>query len=128
MTTSIRLLPSPIVGRRFSLQREQEDAVAHARRLGVARRLERDTPAVVRDHGIRRLVAFVVAPAGQADEVAAVGLQRQLPDVDEAGVLSLRAALLPTRLDQRPFPVGRDAFDLVVLVWKLAIRRDRSRP
>jgi len=67
-----------------SLQREQEDAVAHARRLGVARRLERDPPAVVRDHGIRRLVAFVVAPAGQAGEVAAVGLQRQLPDVDEA--------------------------------------------
>src|SRR2546421_11209672 len=107
MTTSIvALLSSPIVGRRFSLQREQEDPAAHARRLVVARRLERDTPAVVRDHGVRRLVAFVVAPAGQADEVAAVGLERQLPDVDEAGVLSLRPALLPTGLDQRPFPVG----------------------
>src|SRR5256885_8951496 len=100
MTTSmVALLFSRIVGRRCSLQREQEDAVAHARRLGVARRLERDTPAVVRDHGIRRLVAFVVAPAGEADEVAAVGLQRQLPDVDEARVLSLRPALLPTGLD-----------------------------
>src|SRR5207247_1774037 len=111
-------------GGRRSVEREDEDAVAHARRLVVARRLEGDTPAVVADDGIRRLVAVVVTPMRQAHEVAAVGLQRQLPDIDETRVLPVRAALLPTRLDQRPLPIPRAPLDLVVLIRKLAIRPD----
>src|ERR1044071_735356 len=71
----------------ISSQRENEDTVPHARRLVVARRLERDPRGVIADHRIRRLVALVVTPAREPDEIGTVRLERQLPDVNEARVL-----------------------------------------
>src|SRR5262247_4212922 len=59
-----------------------------------------------------------------ADVIRAIRLQFQLPDVDESRVLSLRPALLAARLDERVLPVGKDAFNLVVLVGDFAVDRD----
>src|ERR1051325_6430101 len=103
-------------------KRENKDPVAHTRRLVIARRLERHALAVARHHGVRRLVALVVSPMREADEVGAVGRQLQLPEVDVARVLAVRT-LLAARLDERPRPVGRDPLHFVVLIGQLAIRR-----
>src|SRR5215510_1083336 len=59
-----------------------------------------------------------------ADVVRAIRLQFQLPDVDVSRVLTLRPALLAARLDERVLPVGKDAFNLVVLVGDFAVDRD----
>src|SRR5262245_27352977 len=105
------------------LQVEDEDAVADAGRVAAARRLERDAPAVGADHGVRCLVARILAPSRDAREVLAVRLELELPDVDVVRVL-LR--LFAARLDQRVLAVRKDAFDLVVLAGELAERRRLS--
>src|SRR5262245_2569970 len=61
---------------------------------------------------------------GHADVVSAIRLQFQLPDVDVSRVLPLRPALLTARLDERILAVGKDAFNLVVLVGDFAVDRD----
>src|SRR5215470_491857 len=102
----------------------KKDSVTDSGRLVIAGRLEGEPFAVGTDYRVRRLVAFVVSPMCHADVVRAVRLQFQLPDVDESRVLSLRPTLPAARLDERVFPVGKDAFNLVVLVGDFAVDRD----
>src|SRR5262245_6066437 len=102
----------------------KKDSVTDSGRLVIAGRLEGEPFAVGTDYRVRRLVAFVVSPMGHADVVSAIRLQFQLPDVDVSRVLPLRPALLTARLDERILAVGKDAFNLVVLVGDFAVDRD----
>ena len=72
----------------YLLHFEQEDPVADPGGVGAARRLEGDPLPVRADHRVRGLVTLVVAPAGEADKIGAVGLQLQLPDIDIFGILA----------------------------------------
>src|SRR5215475_2324731 len=102
----------------------KKDSVTDSGRLVIAGRLEGEPFAVGTDYRVRRLVAFVVSPMGHADVVSAIRLQFQLPDVDVSRVLPLRPALLTARFDECVFAIGKDAFNLVVLVVDFAVDRD----
>ena len=90
--------------------------MSNSGRFIVSGRLKGHPLAVRADHRIGSFVTLIISPVGHSDEIRAVQLKFQFPQVNIFRVLPRRSTLVATRFHQRVLPIWKDSFNLVVLV------------